>query len=211
MLVRQLLNNEIENMLVIFGFGGHARSVADVAVGNGYTDIVFVDKNARASEMYQQFAVFASEPEGQYIYIPAAGDNFERRAQVDNILEQNKQLVSIISGRASVSRYSNVARGVFVGHNAHIGPSTSIGRGSIINTSAVVEHDCQIGEFSHISVNSTIAGRVQVGANVFVGAGAVIKDGLTIADNVTIGIGAAVVQDIIEPGTYVGVPARKRV
>ena len=54
-----------------------------------------------------------------------------------------------------------------------------------------------------------IAGTVTVGQSTWIGAGAVVSNNLRICDNVMIGAGAVVIRDIEEPGTYVGVPARK--
>ena len=42
-----------------------------------------------------------------------------------------------------------------------------------------------------------------------VGTGAQILQGLTICDDTIIGAGAVVTKDILEPGTYVGIPAKK--
>jgi acetyltransferase-like isoleucine patch superfamily enzyme len=41
------------------------------------------------------------------------------------------------------------------------------------------------------------------------GAGSVVRDRVQICHDVVVGAGAAVVGDLVEPGTYVGVPARK--
>ena len=43
----------------------------------------------------------------------------------------------------------------------------------------------------------------------FCGAGSTVIDHISICDNVMIGAGAVVVKDIMESGTYVGIPARK--
>jgi acetyltransferase-like isoleucine patch superfamily enzyme len=49
-----------------------------------------------------------------------------------------------------------------------------------------------------------------MGDRVFIGAGAALRNGVRIASDVVIGAGAAVVGNIDEPGTYIGVPARRR-
>jgi serine acetyltransferase len=44
---------------------------------------------------------------------------------------------------------------------------------------------------------------------VTIGTNAAVLPGINICDNVIIGAGAVVNKDITDPGTYVGVPARK--
>jgi UDP-N-acetylbacillosamine N-acetyltransferase len=38
--------------LLILGFGGHARSVADVAIASGITQLCFIDANAKPNESF---------------------------------------------------------------------------------------------------------------------------------------------------------------
>jgi serine acetyltransferase len=54
-----------------------------------------------------------------------------------------------------------------------------------------------------------ISGNVTMGSGVFVGTGAVVLERLSICDNAIIGAGAVVTKSILEPGVYVGVPAKK--
>lgn len=44
--------------------------------------------------------------------------------------------------------------------------------------------------------------------NTWIGAGATVSNNITICNDVMIGAGAVVVKDIMEPGTYVGVPQK---
>ncbi len=48
-----------------------------------------------------------------------------------------------------------------------------------------------------------------IGSKNFFGAGSIIKDKITIGDNITIGAGSVVTKDTLNPGVYVGMPARK--
>ena len=63
--------------------------------------------------------------------------------------------------------------------------------------------------FSTVDLATSLAGGVTLGRRCWVGIGACIIEGIKIADDVVIGAGAAVVEDITEPGVYVGVPARR--
>lgn len=66
-----------------------------------------------------------------------------------------------------------------------------------------------INTITHIAPSVTICGRVKIGNNVFCGVGCKIVDNVSICDNVTLGAGAIVIDDIIESGTYIGVPAKR--
>jgi UDP-3-O-[3-hydroxymyristoyl] glucosamine N-acyltransferase len=54
---------------------------------------------------------------------------------------------------------------------------------------------------------AVIGGNVTLGDNVYLGSCGNVREKTNIGSNVTIGMNAAVVKDIEEPGTYVGVPA----
>jgi UDP-N-acetylbacillosamine N-acetyltransferase len=194
--------------LYIFGFGGHARSVGDIALSSGIDALVFIDASVRPGESFGDHPAVVSlpdHPEPGWSGFPALGDNQRRRA-----LYQTSALPkpALIAPSASIGRYSVIGEGTLVAHQAHVGPLARVGLGAIINSGAIVDHETQIGDFCHISVNATVAGRCTIGSNVFIGAGATVIDGIKVTDNVIVGAGATVVRDIDEPGVYVGTPAR---
>lgn len=201
-----------QKRLVILGFGGHARSVADVALSCGYSDLLFIDSNARAGEQFLGYPVVNTLNgyicEGQVAF-PAAGDNQKRSQQCIEIQNLGLDLVTLISPLASIGIGSSISAGSFVGHHAHVGPMAKIGPGCIVNTGAVVEHESEIGEFSHVSVNAVIAGRSRLGMFSMLGAGATIIDGMEVGSHITIGAGAVVHCSITAPGVYAGVPVSK--
>lgn len=88
-------------------------------------------------------------------------------------------------------------------------PGAVIGKGCIINTCASVDHDCRVEDFVHVSVGAHVAGTVRIGERTWVGAGATVSNNVRICDDCMIGAGAVVVKDIMERGTYVGVPAER--
>ncbi|WP_036257675.1 acetyltransferase [Mesorhizobium sp. WSM3224] len=195
--------------LIILGFGGHARSVGDIALSSGFDDLTFVDEHAREGEAFAGFPVVTMLPEnatgsGWFVF-PGSGDNARRQAQCESA---SLPLATLVAPTASLGTQCEIGQGSLVGHQAHLGPLTRIGRGVIINSGAVVDHECMIGDFSHISVNATVAGRCRIGAQVMVGAGATVIDRIRICSNVTVGAGATVVRDIEVPGVYIGTPAR---
>ncbi|WP_430734899.1 NeuD/PglB/VioB family sugar acetyltransferase [Halodesulfovibrio aestuarii] len=202
---------DLPDPLVILGFGGHARSVADVALDLGVQHLVFVDENARKGETFHNFQVVRSLS-GDWesgAFMLAIGDNVKRRLAFDVLVSGNKSIYTLASKNAYVGIGAEICSGTFVAHGAYIGPEVKVGHGCILNTACVIEHECSVGNFCHISVNATLAGRCRIGNNVMIGAGATIIDGVRIASNVVVGAGAVVVNDIDDPGTYVGVPTHK--
>jgi len=197
--------------LVLLGCGGHARSVADVALSAGFDTLLFVDENANPGERILGFPVQCRMPaaSGGWDYMPCAGDNRRRLAQIRELAARELPLATVISPTATIGAEAAVGPASFVGHHAHIGPLASIGAGCIINTGAVVEHECVIGECSHVAIRACVAGRSRLGDGVFLGAGAVVIDSISLASNVIIGAGGVVVAAIDSLGVYVGVPVRR--
>lgn len=195
--------------LYILGFGGHARSVGDIAASAGIGDLVFIDEAARPDESFAGFNVVERLPAELlpgWLAFPAAGDNGRRRLQVEqSVLD----LALLVAPSAHIGLRAEVGRGTLVGQHAHVGPLARIGRGVIINTGAIVDHESVVGDFTHVSINAAIAGRCAIGCGVMIGAGATVIDGVRVCDDVVIGAGATVVRHIDLPGTYVGTPARR--
>ncbi len=198
------------DLIVILGFGGHARSVADVALAAGARSLLFVDDNVVPGESFHGHATSPTMPaaiEGRSAAFAASGDHAARAAALDR--HPTASIVRVVAPSATIGIGAEIGAAVFIAHHAHIGPDARIGRGTIVNTHAVVDHESVVGSFSHVSVHSTIAGRSRIGDRVFVGAGATVIDGISVCDDVTIGAGATVVADITVPGTYLGTPARR--
>lgn len=197
--------------LVILGFGGHARSVAAVALANGIRSLLFVDENARENETFLDFPVIRQLTETiseGWSCIPAIGDNARRQKQLQFAQAAGLSLAKVVARSATIDVDARIAAGCFVGHHAHIGPQARIGSGTIINTGAIVEHESEVGEFSHVSVNAVVAGRSKLGDFVFLGAGATVINNISIGNNITIGAGSVVVSTLGLSGAYAGCPAR---
>lgn len=96
---------------------------------------------------------------------------------------------------------SIICAGVVITTNVKIGEHVHV------NLNATIGHDCTIGNCVTIAPGVNISGNVTIGDRVNIGTNASIKEKVTIAPDVVIGMGAVVLSDITEAGTYVGVPA----
>ncbi len=69
--------------------------------------------------------------------------------------------------------------------------------------------DSKIKKHTIVSGSVSIAGRSVIGECCNLGISTTVNDGITLCDFVRTGSGTVVTRNISEPGTYVGVPARK--
>lgn len=203
--------SNFEKKIVIYGCGGHARSIINSILKKRNRDsIIVVDGNAKENERILGCMVSKTyELDSDDSYIVGVGDNRNREKLFLEILKQSEKALTVISPSADIGEETCIGKGTFVAANAYVGPCCKIGVNTIINTGSVVEHETVIGNHTHVAVNATICGRCVIGDNVFCGAGSTVVDQIKICDNVVVGAGSVVISDITEPGTYVGVPAKK--
>lgn len=194
------------NKLIIIGASGHGKVIADIAVKNGYEDIVFLDDDEKI-ESCAGFPVIgktseASDMDGDKII--AIGN-----AEIREKISKSINCVTLIHPDAVISRRVEIGEGTVVMAGAVLNSDAIVGKGCIINTGASVDHDCIMEDFVHVSVGSHVAGSCRVGKGTWIGAGATVSNNVNICSGCMIGAGAVVIKDIKEPGTYVGVPVEK--
>lgn len=197
------------NKLIIIGASGHGKVVADVAVHCGYKDIVFLDNDPEIKNCagYPVLGpdTMTSELEGD-VFV-AVGNAETRKKLMER--DANRNFPVLIHPSAVIAEDVKIRDGSVVMAGAVINPGARIGKGCIINTSSSVDHDCMVGDYVHVSVGSHLSGTVAIGTRTWIGAGAIVSNNVDICADCVIGAGAVVIKDIDEPGTYVGVPAKK--
>ena len=184
--------------------------VADIALLNGYKEIVFLDNDLTISEC-AGFRVtgsdsMAAELDGDLFV--AVGNGKVRKNLMD--ANSNRHFPILVHPNAVIAKNTVIGDGTVIMAGTVINPGAKIGRGCIINTCSSVDHDCVIGDFVHIAVGSHLSGTVKVGDATWIGAGATVSNNVSICGRCMIGAGAVVVDDITESGTYMGVPAVKK-
>ena len=91
---------------------------------------------------------------------------------------------------------------------AIINADAVIGKHCIVNTAASIDHECVIDDYCHIAPHVTLCGQVHVGEGTLIGAGASVIPCVSIGKWCTIGAGSAVVENVLDSATVVGVPAK---
>lgn len=196
--------------LSLIGYSGHAHVCAEVALLNEHIIVGYFELVQMASNPFNlNYMGKGDVLEPSHNVFVAIGDNALRKKLYNQAFTNGNAISTLIHPKASVSEFAEVQPGTLICAGAIINPLAHIGIGVIINSGAIIEHECKIGNFTHVAPGAVLTGNINVGDLCFIGSNAVIKQGITICSNVTIGMGAVVTKDITEPGTYVGVPARK--
>ena len=199
--------------VVIIGASGHGKVVADIIKKSGDEVVGFLDDNPHLPKELSGIPVLGTV--GDYtkykdsMFVVAIG-NAEIREKIVGQLDCVKWYTAIHPSAVIASIDTNIGEGTVVMANAVVNAGTIIGKHCIINTGAVVEHDNQIEDYVHVSVGAKLAGTVSVGKATWIGIGASVSNNLSICGGCMIGAGAVVVKNIREAGTYVGVPAERR-
>lgn len=199
--------------LVIIGASGHGKVIADIAVKNGYKEIVFLDDDKAVKTCGEYSVVGASDDVMRYFdcdFVVGIGNAEIRKRIQEELIDKGLHVVTLIHPKAVVARDVSLGVGTVVMAGAIINPGSTVGNGCIINTSASVDHDNTISDYVHVSIGSHLAGTVNIGTCTWIGAGAIVNNNVSICENCMVGAGAVVVKNITEPDTYIGVPARKK-
>lgn len=195
--------------LAIIGASGHGKVVADIARKNGYKEIVFLDDDESIHECGGYPVIGKSSEAGTIdadIIVGIGNAGIRKRIQ-ESVPEE--KLVTLIHPDAVIAEDVAIGAGTVVMAGAVINSGARIGKGCIINTCSSVDHDCDVGDYVHIAVGSHLCGTVSVGDGTWIGAGATVSNNVSICSDCMIGAGAVVIKNIVEYGTYVGVPVRR--
>jgi sugar O-acyltransferase (sialic acid O-acetyltransferase NeuD family) len=208
------MNRAIKNKLLIIGSSGHGKVVADIALKmNKWENIFFLDDDERIGSSMGIEVVGKTDDAHNYIdeydLFIAVGDNTIREKIQTKLISEGATIPTLVHPASIIGNQVELSPGTVVMAGAVINCCTKIYNGCIVNTGATVDHDSCIEDYVHISPGAHIAGTVRVGRGTWLGAGSVVSNNINIIPYCIIGAGTVIVKDITEPGTYVGVPARK--
>jgi len=186
--------------LAIIGHGGFAREVECWAKDRYYCNFYVEDKYAGGGAL--PLSLF--DPNNSRAIV-AIGDPNTRRRIVDTMPKETIW-ATLIHPSVVITDHETVLimKGSIVCAGTVLTTNITIDQHSHLNLNTTVGHDCRIGKFFTSAPGVNISGNVTTGNNVYIGTNASIREKVTITGNTTIGMGAVVLNDIKEPGTYVG-------
>jgi sugar O-acyltransferase (sialic acid O-acetyltransferase NeuD family) len=196
-----------EKSILIYGGGGHAKSVMETVLAmGGYQITGIVDDGIPAGTQVLGFPVLGTGDilpalAGQGLRLAANGVggilDIRIRVKIFELLESSGFSFPILRHpSATIEPSAEIEDGAQVFANAYVGSSAVLHPRCMVNTSAVVSHDCEIGAYSHIAPGALLAGLVHIGERTLVGMGVTTAIGIRIGNGVRIGNGAIILADV---------------
>jgi UDP-perosamine 4-acetyltransferase len=207
--------------IIIYGGGGHAKVLMGLLSRSKHYDIVgyvdILDKGdifgikylGNDQVLMKYFEVGINKLVIGISYIDNDPLSSFRLQKINELSKKGFQFPSIVSLNSHLNRPRFIGQGTVIFDGAIINVDSFINDFCVINSGAVVEHDCYLDYSCQIAPRSVLCGNVRIGKNCYIGANSVVINDLIIGDNVLIGAGSVVIRNCLEPGVYVGNPARK--
>ncbi len=200
--------------LVIIGAGGHAVSVANVALSAGFDIHCFVDNKAQSEHLlgYKVIKSIAEIRDRQDCsYAIGVGDNAIR----EKILKEMMELIphatypQLIHKSAEISFFTEIGDGTVVMPKAVIGPNSKVGKFCLINTQGSIDHDCVMLDYASLAPAAVTGGAVSIGLRTAISIGATIKHGIKIGNDCVVGANSYLNRDLPSNLVAYGTPAKQ--
>lgn len=186
--------------IAIIGAGGFAREVECWAIN--IAPCTFYAEDEYAGGYIKPLSKFDPTKERAVI---AIGDPNHRR-RIAEAMPKATIFTTLIHPTAQILDKDEVFinEGSIICANTVITSGVKLGKHTHLNLNTTIGHDCELGDYFTTAPGVNVSGNIRTGNNVYIGTNAAIRQGTSITGNVTIGMGAVVLNDIKEGGTYVG-------
>lgn len=204
----------MKKKLLIIGASGHGKVVADIAMKmDKWEKIAFLDDNNNIGNTMGIKIIGNTDLAFKYLHecdiFVGIGNNDIRQMFQEKLEAAGASIPVLIHPKAIIGENVQIGKGSVIMAGVVINCCTRIGKGCIINTGSTIDHDNFIDDFVHISPGVHLAGTVKVGKKSWIGIGSSVINNIFITDECLIGAGAVVVNNLMNSGTYIGIPAKE--
>ncbi|HUQ34259.1 MAG TPA: acetyltransferase [Pyrinomonadaceae bacterium] len=206
--------------VIIIGAGGHGREVADILrhQAQHHPDLNllgFIDEDRMLHRqvindlpILGDWSWFESADRSEIAVICAVGLPLARRRLAEHARALGLSFINAISPLARLSPYTKIGEGVMIFPHSVTGTDSLIGDHAVLNVGATISHDTRIDRYCTLNPGVHLAGNVLIGEGGYLGIGSSVIHGVSIGAWTTVGAGAAVIRNLPDNVTAVGVPAR---
>lgn len=199
--------------IIIFGGGGHGKTMIDLVRSLGaYRIVGVIDDSLPAGSEVIGVPVLGGASSlvewrvrGIRMAVNAVGGigNVAVRIKIFETLEKAGFICpALVHPSAVVERSARLDPGVHICAQVYVGSEARIGYGTLVNSGAIVHHDCMIGKVVNLSPGATLAGNVRVENYAQIGMRATVNMKITVGEGAMLGNGCTVKKDV-PPGARV--------
>jgi sugar O-acyltransferase (sialic acid O-acetyltransferase NeuD family) len=102
-----------------------------------------------------------------------------------------------------------IGRGSILLRNVTLTASVTLGSHVVAMPSVTFTHDDDVADFATFDAGVSLGGGVRVGRAAYLGMNSSVREGTSVGAYATVGMGAAVLSNVPDGETWVGVPARE--
>jgi sugar O-acyltransferase (sialic acid O-acetyltransferase NeuD family) len=205
--------------LVIFGTGGAGRDAEQIvrdinAERSTYNLLGYLDGNAKAHGADVHGLPVLGDldwlVEHPAVHVAVAVGNTPSRRRLVLRLESqgHSRFATLIHPLAWVGKWVKVGEGSTLYPGCMLTTDIQVGRFVLLNVGTKLGHDTVAEDFVTLAPAATVSGNVRIGTGCDLGTNCSVNQKLQLGQWSIVGAGAAVVRDVPENVTMVGVPAR---
>lgn len=199
-----------KDVILVGGF----HEMIELCEKAGYNIVGIID--GQLQDSYFGYSVIGSDTDAEVLFpnygkykLVLTPDSPKIREKLVNLYEPlGYDFATIISPKATISKFSTVGKGTIMQDGVNISACTTIGNYVKLNVNCNVMHDNVISDYVTIAPSAVNLGRITVGRSSYIGANATILPEVRIGHHSTVGAGAVVTKDIDDNKIVKGVPAK---
>ena len=203
--------------LYILGAGTYGEVIFELAETVGYKVIGFYDDDptligteVMGKKVIGPFSNFTKSDMIGKNFAVAIGNNKIRFQVMQNILNNEGILPSLIHPKANICSSAMIGKGVYIHAGACIWTKAEIGDFTFISPNTVIAHHTKVGKACLISTLCAVGALIKIKDHVTLGIGTTVITGVNrIGENVVSGGGSVIIKDVEDNSVIVGNPARK--
>lgn len=115
---------------------------------------------------------------------------------------------SVVDSSAVVSDGSVIGAGCILLANVVLTAGVRLGSHVVAMPNVTFTHDDEVDDFATLAAGVSLGGGVHIGRRAYLGMNSAVREHLSVGSGATVGMGAAVLNDMPDDETWVGVPAR---
>lgn len=197
--------------LAIFGVGGFGREVYH-QFQEKYSSVIFVIDDeyfsSTADYGFETIPLSKFDPT-EYFAVVAVGNPTDRKNIVERFPKDTLWATLIHHSVNVTAPDVEIGEGSIICAGSILTTNIKLGKHTHLNLLTTIGHDVIIKDFFTTAPGAKISGTCNIDECVYFGTNSSVREKISICNNVTIGMQAAVVKNITEPGTYIGLPAKR--